>query len=299
MSKPNTRSGSKSNDSAAPASSTHPPSTKAVVPPRPKPCPSSKASSKVFVGRKRKEEDVVDGGDGGDDRAALTAKIALLKHQLKGNANFKAKAAQERLETERQALLKHQLKGNANFKAKAAQERLETERQASRKRTQDMLDAESNAEEDAEDLDAPLLLTEKARQSAVGLDDDDDELARLMQDDLDDAEHQDEEDACKAHTMDDMLIEGDKDDTPPPCTQPCSKDLSISSIVASSRSSTPLSELGALSKKERGYLHNLPDKAGIIAAMGHRMLCIHVATVDGFPSTTSKEDGGMGRTAET
>ncbi|KAJ8583736.1 hypothetical protein M405DRAFT_845626, partial [Rhizopogon salebrosus TDB-379] len=153
-----------------------------------------------------------------------------------------------------------------------------------------MLDAESNAEEDAEDLDAPLLLTKKARQSAVGLDDDEDELARLMQDDLDDAEHQDEEDACKAHTMDDMLIEGDKDDTPPPCTQPRSKDLSTSSIVASSRSSTPLSELGALSKKERGYLHNLPDKAGIIAAMGHRILRIHVAMVDGFPSTTSKDD---------
>jgi len=87
-----------------------------------------------------------------------------------------------------------------------------------------------------------------------------------------------------------MLIEGDKDDTPPPCTQPRSKDLSTSSIVASSRSSTPLSELGALSKKERGYLHNLPDKAGIIAAMGHHMLRIHVATVDGFPSATSKDD---------
>ncbi|KAJ8583300.1 hypothetical protein M405DRAFT_867135 [Rhizopogon salebrosus TDB-379] len=102
MSKPNTRSGSKSNDSAAPASSTHPPSTKAVVPPRPKPRPSSKASSKVSVGRKRTEEDVVDGGDGEDDRAALTAKIALLERQLKSNANVKAKAAQERLETERQ-----------------------------------------------------------------------------------------------------------------------------------------------------------------------------------------------------
>jgi hypothetical protein len=36
------------------------------------------------------------------------------------------------------------------------------------------------------------------------LDDDEDELARLMQDDLDDALHQDEEDACKAHTMDDV-----------------------------------------------------------------------------------------------
>src|ERR1700710_2900082 len=86
-----------------------------------------------------------------------------------------------------------------------------------------------------------------------------------------------------------MLIEGDKDDTPPSCTQPCSKDLSISFIVASSHSSTKLSELGALSKKERGYLHNLPDKASIITAMGHHMLHIHVAMVDGFPST-SKDD---------
>lgn len=82
-----------------------------------------------------------------------------------------------------------------------------------------------------------------------------------------------------------MLIEDDKYDTPPPCTQPRSKVLSTSS-----RSSTPLSELGSLSKKERGLLQNLPDKAGIIAAMGHRMLRIHVATVDGFPATTSKDD---------
>lgn len=197
MSKPNTRSGSKSNDSAAPASSTRPPSTKAVVPPRPKPRPSSKASSKVSVGRKRTEEDVVDGGDGEDDRAALTAKIALLERQLKSNANVKAKAAQERLETERQ--------GNSHILVDIlALLAYYTVILASRKRTQDMLDAESNAEEDAEDLDAPLLLTKKARQSAVGLDDDEDELARLMQDDLDDAEHQDEEDACKAHTMDDV-----------------------------------------------------------------------------------------------
>jgi hypothetical protein len=160
MLKPNTRSGSKSNDSAAPASSTRPPSTKAVVPPRPKPHPSSKASSKVSVRRKRTEEDVVDGGDGEDDHAALTAKIALLERQLKSNANVKAKAAQERLETERQ--------GNSHILVDIlALLAYYTVILASRKRTQDMLDAESNAEEDAEDLDAPLLLMKKARQSAA------------------------------------------------------------------------------------------------------------------------------------
>lgn len=144
------------------------------------------------------EEDVVDDGrDGEDDRAALTAKIALLERQLKSNASVKAKAAQERLETERQ--------GNFHILVDIlALLAYYTVILASRKRTQEMLDTESNAEEDAEDLDAPLLLTKKARQSAVDLDDDEDELARLMQDDFDNAEHQDEEDACTTHTMDDV-----------------------------------------------------------------------------------------------
>lgn len=206
MSKPNTRSGSKSNDGVAPASSTRPPSTKAIpVPPRPK--PRSKASSKVSVTgrRKRTEEDVVDDdGDGEDDHAALTAKIVHLERQLKSNAsNVKAKAAQERLETERE--------GNSHiFVDILVLLSYYTVILASRKRTRDMLDAEGNAEEDAdsEDLDTPLLLTKKARQRAVDLDDDEDALMGLMQDDLDNAEHQPEdgEDAWMAYTqaMDDV-----------------------------------------------------------------------------------------------
>src|SRR6267154_722716 len=89
-----------------------------------------------------------------------------------------------------------------------------------------------------------------------------------------------------------MLIEGsDNDSQPPPCAQPpTSKCISKSSLLESSRSATPLSEMGASSRKEKGNISNLPEKVCRIAMLGHRALRIHVATVDGFPSTLTKNE---------
>lgn len=97
--KRNTRSGGKSTPAVASASH-HPPTTKAKVPPCPRPTANSKNRKTV----------VTSNNEGQDDYAALTAKIAHLESQLKskdGNskANSKAKAAQDHLDAVKQGNL--------------------------------------------------------------------------------------------------------------------------------------------------------------------------------------------------
>ncbi|KAG1818568.1 uncharacterized protein BJ212DRAFT_1268835 [Suillus subaureus] len=84
------------------------------------------------------------------------------------------------------------------------------------------------------------------------------------------------------------MVEGSEDNSqPPPCTQ-CQCKISKSSPFESSHSSTPLSEIGASSR--RGSLSTFPQKVSRIAMLGHRALRIHVTTVNAFPSTLTKNE---------
>ncbi|KAG0702910.1 hypothetical protein DFH29DRAFT_1044782 [Suillus ampliporus] len=164
--------------------------------------------------------------EGQDNHAALNAKIAHLESQLKSkDDNSKAKS-----------------KANS----KAAQDHLDRVKQASRKRTQDMLAAEDDKqqEDDDDQDDSHVALSHKrVRQLSDTLDDEEEELGRLMQDGMekqaktgerergnghvtedddeeDDDDHDDHDDVVrgvlKSHIMDEMMVEGSDNDSQPP-----------------------------------------------------------------------------------